>query len=68
MRLLKFYVGFKVTRDHKKKTIKLLQLSYIKKLFDQYKMLKAKITKILIREILLLFYENPVFSNKKINI
>ncbi len=65
MGLLAFYVGLKVTRNRKKKTIKLSQPGYIEKLLDRHGILKAKIAKTPMREILLLPYEKPVSSNKK---
>lgn len=65
IRPLAFYVGLKVIHDYKQKTIKLLQPGYIEKLFDQHGMLKAKTTKISIRETPLIPYKKPVSSNKK---
>lgn len=62
---LAFYVALKVTRDWKKKIIKLLQPSYIEKLLDWHGMLKAKTSKTPMQEIALLLYEKPVSSNKK---
>lgn len=64
--LLAFYIDLKVTHDHKQKIIKLLQPSYIEKLFDQHRMLKAKTAKISIRETPLVSYKKSVSSNKKI--
>lgn len=65
MGLLAFYVSLKVNHDCKKKTIKLLQPGYIKKLLDWYGMLKAKTVKTPMQEIPLLPYEKPGSSNKK---
>ncbi len=62
---LAFYVGLKVTRDRKKKTIKLSQPGYIEKLLDRQGMLKAKTAKTPMRETSLLPYEKPVSSNEK---
>ncbi len=62
---LAFYVGLKVTRDRKQKTIKLSQPGYIEKLLDRHGMLKAKTAKIPMRETPLVPYEKPVSSNEK---
>lgn len=47
---LAFYVRLKVTQNREKRTIKLSQPGYIKKLLDRHSMLKAKITKVSMRE------------------
>lgn len=62
---LPFYVSIKITRDWIKKTIKLSQPGYIKKLLDRHVMLKAKTTKTPMQENLLLLYDKLVSSNKK---
>ena len=51
---LAFYVGLKVTRDRENRTIKLSQPGYIEKLLDRHGMLKAKTTKVPMRETVLL--------------
>ncbi len=62
---LAFYVGLKVTRDCKKKTIKLSQPGYIEKLLDRHGILKAKTAKTPMLETPLLPDEKPVSSNEK---
>lgn len=62
---LVFYVCLKITYNQKKKTIKLSQPSYIKKLLNQHGILKAKIAKIPMQKTSLLLYDKLVSPNKK---
>lgn len=62
---LAFYVGLKVTRDREKKTIKLSQPGYIEKLLDRHGMLKAKTTKVPMRETALLPSDAPTSDLEK---
>ena len=66
IRPLAFYVRLKITCNYEQKTIKLSQPSYIKKLLNQYGILKAKIVKIFMQEISLLPYKKPVTLIEKI--
>lgn len=59
-----FYIGLKITINCKQKKIKLTQTGYVTKLFDQYRMLKAKTAKILIQKTLLILYKKPISFNK----
>lgn len=45
MTVLAFYVILKIIRNQIKKTIKLFQPGYIKKLLDRYRILKTKTMK-----------------------
>lgn len=62
---LAFYVGLKVTRDREKRTIKLSQPGYIEKLLDRHGMLKAKTTKVPMRETALLPSDTPASDLEK---
>lgn len=62
---LAFYVGLKVTRDCKKKTIKLSKPGSIKKLLDRHGILNAKNAKTPMQETPLIHYEKSVSSNEK---
>lgn len=62
---LAFYVGLKVTRDRERKTIKLSQPGYIEKLLDRHGILKAKTTKVPMRETALLPSDAPISNLEK---
>lgn len=65
MRPLAFYIGLKVTCHYIQKIIKWSQSKYIKKILDEYKLLKGKTIKIHIQKFSLLFYEKKVLAFEK---
>ena len=61
---LAFYVGLKVTHNREKRTIKLSQPSYIEKLLDCHRMLKAKTAKVPMQDTILLPSNRPTSESE----
>ena len=65
MRYLVFCTRLKVSRNRENRTIKLSQPSYIKKLLDCHSILKAKNTKVFIKDTIVFSSNTPISESEK---
>lgn len=65
IKLISFYLGFKVNQDHEKKTIKLSKLVYIDKILSKFYLTQANTSNRLMRKSSLIFNKGKVTTAKQ---